>query len=477
LIEKIENQNIFFKRMAELNVKLVSIGPEDIADGTHTTLVLGLTWALICHFGGISEQGSHELFDWIRQNVDPAMLKGGYIDCLKDGKVLCALLLAYDPLCIDKTVAQRGGKEAIEAAFAAGAEFGAPRLIDTNDLSEGSIDIRSVTTYLVMLQSAVLQHDGRRAELANKEAAGIVLAANNEAAWVASVTEQMKQHTVHARGLSMGDRSAIAQAEQMVDSLDKDLLSGKEDHKKKLKALEEQQGKLMIRMQDRPKFVHGNQKVARLTVVQPVGQGDGDVPSRSVDEVCHLLDDLLAGWAEMEKTEKAFRAAIDEVLTERQTDAMMAGIEATAAAIAEAARARTVLLIELQLGDLATMAEAQAAASALETWATQTKADLDSKASLVKSLAEVAKRCKVENREPPPELSHFEGIYSAALEESAAAASLLRRQVADKISASVAALNQITDTWKRIDGPLSSSLPVDPAFVKPTTPGGACVIC
>eukprot|EP00966_Prymnesium_polylepis_P220341 5096973-Prymnesium_polylepis.1 len=126
----------------------------------------------------------------------------------------------------------------------------------------------------------------------------------------------------------------------MVDSLDKDLLSGKEDHKKKLKALEEQQGKLMIRMQvgaiihrdwapgvpsdgdisrphpevfqDRPKFVHGNQKVARLTVVQPVGQGDGDVPSRSVDEVCHLLDDLLAGWAEMEKTEKAFRAAIDE---------------------------------------------------------------------------------------------------------------------------------------------------------------------
>jgi hypothetical protein len=95
----------------------------------------------------------------------------------------------------------------------------------------------------------VLQHDGRRAELANKEAAGIVLAANNEAAWVASVTEQMKQHTVHARGLSMGDRSAIAQAEQMVDSLDKDLLSGKEDHKKKLKALEEQQGKLMIRMQ------------------------------------------------------------------------------------------------------------------------------------------------------------------------------------------------------------------------------------
>jgi hypothetical protein len=47
------------------------------------------------------------------------------------------------------------------------------------------------------------------------------------------------------------------------------------------------------------------------------------------------------------------------VLTERQTDAMMAGIEATAAAIAEAARARTVLLIELQLGDLATMAEAQ----------------------------------------------------------------------------------------------------------------------
>eukprot|EP00966_Prymnesium_polylepis_P134023 3097875-Prymnesium_polylepis.1 len=128
-------------------------------------------------------QGSHELFDWIRQNVDPAMLKGGYIDCLKDGKVkitlhskcpnahtfsflrvtyhagtrqvLCALLLAYDPLCIDKTVAQRGGKEAIEAAFAAGAEFGAPRLIDTNDLSEGSIDIRSVTTYLVMLQSAV----------------------------------------------------------------------------------------------------------------------------------------------------------------------------------------------------------------------------------------------------------------------------------------------------------------------------------
>ena len=72
-------------------------------------------------------------------------------------------------------------------------------------------------------------------------------------------------------------------------------------------------------------------------------------------------------------------------------------------------------------------------------------------------------------------LSRF--LLIPALEESAAAASLLRRQVADKITASVAALNQIIDTWKRIDGPLSSALPVDPTFVKPTTPGGACAIC
>ena len=105
--------------------------------------------------------------------------------------------------------------------------------------------------------------------------------------------------------------------------------------------------------------MHGNQKVARLTVVQPVGQGEDDVPCRSIDDVHHLLDELHAGWVEMEKAENDFRAAIDEVLTERQTDAMMAGIESTAAAIAEAAKARTALLVELQLGNSATMAEAQ----------------------------------------------------------------------------------------------------------------------
>ena len=94
LHQRIENQTTFFKKLQELGVKLVGIGPEDIADGTKTTLVLGLTYTLICHFGGISEAGSKELFAWMKQNVDTELLdvKKSPAESLKDGKVLCALL-------------------------------------------------------------------------------------------------------------------------------------------------------------------------------------------------------------------------------------------------------------------------------------------------------------------------------------------------------------------------------------------------
>ena len=95
----------------------------------------------------------------------------------------------------------------------------------------------------------LLRHDGRRAELASKEAAFLATAAFDEAIWVASVAEQLKQHTVRLRGLDIGDRSATTEAENMVNSLDKDLLSSKEDHLRKLKALEQQQSKLVTRMQ------------------------------------------------------------------------------------------------------------------------------------------------------------------------------------------------------------------------------------
>lgn len=68
-----------------MGVKIVSIGPEDIADGGKTTSVLGLTWGLITHFHGELQHGI-DLTEWLRQVAGYSEGKK-LIEWLSDGRV------------------------------------------------------------------------------------------------------------------------------------------------------------------------------------------------------------------------------------------------------------------------------------------------------------------------------------------------------------------------------------------------------
>ena len=123
-----------------------------------------------------------------------------------------------------------------------------------------------------------------------------------------------------------------------------------------------------------------------------------EAPISSVEDVSRVLDGLTQKWAEMEAAEKSFRSAIDEVLTERRTDALLASVESRSTEIAASAQARAAALRAVALAEGASVAETQAAADALESWSVETKAVAESKGEMQKDLNECAKRRKKEGR-------------------------------------------------------------------------------
>merc|ERR1712137_666917 len=88
---KLENLAMCFQFLKRENLKLVGIGPEDVADG-NLKLILGLIWTIILRFqiqrGGGSAK--HDLLEWVRKQI-PEYDINNFKDDWKDGKAIMAL--------------------------------------------------------------------------------------------------------------------------------------------------------------------------------------------------------------------------------------------------------------------------------------------------------------------------------------------------------------------------------------------------
>jgi len=327
----------------------------------------------------------------------------------------------------------------------------------------------------------LLQHADRKLAETYKEAELMAKEARELAAWAADKTEQIDRLTADARKLNGADGSATAAAEELVGKVEK-LLSEKEKHKKRKDELVEQHKTLVAKMKgiENETFKHGPSKTKRLTVAPKAAEDESgaEPPPRSADEMSGMLDEMLAKWADLENAEKNFHAAIDEVLTEKRTDAMLDEVEKMAREIADTAEARKRRFLGWRLEATCSMVDLQATIEALDVWTADTKVAMQQVEKLRKLLYEVQKRRKNEKRDPPPTLEYYESIYIPALENSSAAASQKRRQLGAAITEQVRVINTMTDAWKKVAGPLNNALPADPTFPKPPMPNGdACVIC
>lgn len=152
---------------ADLQVKLIGIGAEDIHGG-NLKLILGLLWSmfralriaqLANELGEAGKTGSEaqQLIAWVQKQVAPApyTLKVADWSDFRDGKAFAALLNIYDDSFLDYNSVGGDGLDNLTRAFKGFEEHLAiPQLISPKEVFDGTADERSLTLYTSLIYHA-----------------------------------------------------------------------------------------------------------------------------------------------------------------------------------------------------------------------------------------------------------------------------------------------------------------------------------
>uniref|UniRef100_A0A669QKT4 Calponin-homology (CH) domain-containing protein n=1 Tax=Phasianus colchicus TaxID=9054 RepID=A0A669QKT4_PHACC len=158
---------------APLQVKLVNIRNDDIADG-NPKLTLGLIWTIILHFqisdiqvSGQSEDmtAKEKLLLWAQRAVQhyPGLRCDNFSSCWRDGRLFNAIIHRHRPHLVDMgRVQQQSSLQNLEQAFSvAETELGVTRLLDPEDVAVAQPDEKSIITYVSSLYDALPRHGDR----------------------------------------------------------------------------------------------------------------------------------------------------------------------------------------------------------------------------------------------------------------------------------------------------------------------------
>lgn len=168
---QVENQNSLLKALKAAGIKLGATTADELADGKPAAL-LALSWGLMSHFSGVDAEGQ-ALTEWAAANVgsvEGVSTAGGWAEALNDGLLLCALLHTYDNEALDfkalRTDLQDNASLAaatLEEGFAAAEKrYGAPRLLDAEDVVAGEAGTRATVVYVAKLRQALRTHSVAR---------------------------------------------------------------------------------------------------------------------------------------------------------------------------------------------------------------------------------------------------------------------------------------------------------------------------
>jgi len=154
-IHCIENINTCLRFRKSKDIKIVSIGPEDIHDG-NTKLILGLIWTLILRFQ-IEEQNKEEgrsakqsLMDWCTKVLTPqGIIVTNFIASWSDGRAFCGLVNALEPDTVDLSICIKVfAEDNLKLAFDTAQNlFQIPQVLDAIDVIDNPDEL-SIMTYV-----------------------------------------------------------------------------------------------------------------------------------------------------------------------------------------------------------------------------------------------------------------------------------------------------------------------------------------
>eukprot|EP00727_Mastigamoeba_balamuthi_P009936 m51a1_g5565 hypothetical protein (763) ;mRNA; r:591825-596024 len=150
LNQKLENLGFCLTFLKQEGLKLVNIGPEDIANG-NLRLILGLIWTIILRYHiqkGREESAKNALLEWVRSKIPEYDVKD-FTHSWENGMALCALVNALRPDTVD--MSQRHPSKALEnatvGADAAERDMQIPKVLQPEDMVAAS-DALSCMTYI-----------------------------------------------------------------------------------------------------------------------------------------------------------------------------------------------------------------------------------------------------------------------------------------------------------------------------------------
>eukprot|EP01095_Lingulamoeba_sp_RSL-Kostka_P006826 TRINITY_DN2158_c0_g2_i1.p1 TRINITY_DN2158_c0_g2~~TRINITY_DN2158_c0_g2_i1.p1 ORF type:complete len:969 (+),score=438.61 TRINITY_DN2158_c0_g2_i1:88-2994(+) len=176
-IHQIQNANIAIQFIQGLGVRLVGVGAENIVDG-NVKLTLGLLWSLFKKIriesieaeGQSSEDG---LLAWLRkmtQEYDGIEITD-FKESFRNGMAFSALIHKFKPEAIDfDSLDPNNAEENLRNAFEiAETQLGIPKLLDVEDMLDGTVDERSLVLYNSLFFHAYVADEERRKEIEQRE--------------------------------------------------------------------------------------------------------------------------------------------------------------------------------------------------------------------------------------------------------------------------------------------------------------------
>eukprot|EP01094_Clydonella_sp_ATCC50884_P006559 TRINITY_DN15781_c1_g1_i1.p2 TRINITY_DN15781_c1_g1~~TRINITY_DN15781_c1_g1_i1.p2 ORF type:complete len:637 (-),score=283.53 TRINITY_DN15781_c1_g1_i1:149-2020(-) len=167
-IHRIENLNRALKYIKDHDVKLASIGAEEIEEGNRK-LTLGLVWTIILRFAisGLDEEGlsaKEGLLRWCQRKTEPYdnVDVKDFTMSFADGLAMCALIHRHRPDLLDyDQLTAEDPLHNLNLAFDVAEEhLDVPKLLDAEDIvGMARPDERSIMTYVAALYSVFSKLD------------------------------------------------------------------------------------------------------------------------------------------------------------------------------------------------------------------------------------------------------------------------------------------------------------------------------
>jgi len=292
-VKMVENVHIALMFLqSETPIKLVSIGVEDFVD-CNLKLILGFLWTLFRKFRselaaeatGVEKSKEKEaLLHWVQQTISDVAGAPSRVDDFKasfaDGMVFLALIHKFDSAAVASLMPfkDQTSLENLTTAFdLAEKHLGVPKLVDPQDLLDGTVDERAMHLYVSLYFHAFASaEEKRRLEQEKARLAGQLQDMQSDRANTEAARKELERKNQELAEKEASLKENVAAKSNRIQELEEELARNKADIERKRNELAEYNQERDAQLQQLAKDV----AELKHKIVQGANHGKGGVEDK-----------------------------------------------------------------------------------------------------------------------------------------------------------------------------------------------------